>query len=665
MLTWTAPGNDGDQGWAAQYFFRYSTTPDSAASWWELATEIANRAKPKRAGSPESLKVGGLAPSTPYYFAMKAVDQAGNLSLMSNAASCTTALPPDFVAPAPILDLRAGWARAYTIDLRWTATGDDGTAGTASSYDVRYSTQVPEDDGWWESATRVPVTQRPKPSGESEFITVTGLTPETTYYLAIKAADDVSNWSEISNFTYARTLRRTYPQLTVSSSLFGTRAWMGWTYDTEVYEVPFGSSFDLTMLGDAAWYDGAITGYSFAWDLENLVSPVTDPEGKGAWTPWDVERTIVHARFDKLQDRFLYMKCRDDGGSTTLATIHFRVVSFGAVKNLGYVDDWRLYPRHGTNSEMNDDSAWQMMLDGYDYGWGWDACSWDEWDAPEGEEIPSLEWLSQFRVIVWSINDNRMIPADSKSAWYNMGVPGTDHVLALYLASDVWEGEKGKLWIYGKSLIESAVMPYGGPFCEYPYGVDSGASLASCKIRPRSFAYDFMHLRGDFDRNDPNGGGTRVNFFSNWGDQFRYIYLNPDSLPIEGYDAPPATELYPSLPRRLDVDLGKWRAENMRWCEVLDYPDPESNVQLTFFDPGAERPTGLVPLYRQRAASPTSHGEGRYCGFRYIPTYDEDHGELVYFFFHMYPILSDQSRAMTNVILTDWFGLPYPEAAGR
>ena len=102
--------------------------------------------------------------------------------------------PPDLIPPAAITDLAAAPGAAYgSVDLSWTASGDDGTVGTASSYDVRYSTSPINSEGAWSAAT--PVTSgvpTPKPSGQPEAMTVSGLAPNMTYYFAIRVLDEAA-----------------------------------------------------------------------------------------------------------------------------------------------------------------------------------------------------------------------------------------------------------------------------------------------------------------------------------------------------------------------------------------------------------------------------------------------------------------------------------------
>jgi parallel beta-helix repeat protein len=106
----------------------------------------------------------------------------------------------DTVPPSIINDLGATTGnKEGTVDLTWTAPGDDGTSGTAANYIVRYATTAITTDSGWTSATNVSGEPTPKPSGNQENMTVGGLTPGQKYYFAIKTQDEVPNTSELSN----------------------------------------------------------------------------------------------------------------------------------------------------------------------------------------------------------------------------------------------------------------------------------------------------------------------------------------------------------------------------------------------------------------------------------------------------------------------------------
>lgn len=111
---------------------------------------------------------------------------------------------PDTVAPAAVVDLVAENPGSNTMDLRWTATGDDGFSGRATSYDLRYSVSPIDDGNFYDAAeARAP---RPGPTGAIEQAAVTGLDFSTTYYFAIRVGDEYGSLSEVSNLASGTTL---------------------------------------------------------------------------------------------------------------------------------------------------------------------------------------------------------------------------------------------------------------------------------------------------------------------------------------------------------------------------------------------------------------------------------------------------------------------------
>ena len=97
-----------------------------------------------------------------------------------------------------------------SASLTWTAPGDDGNTGTASEYDIRYSTS-PITVANWNAATQCIGEPAPQPVGSSERFTLTRLSPSTIYYFALKTGDEVSNWSPLSNVASGTTLSKLSP----------------------------------------------------------------------------------------------------------------------------------------------------------------------------------------------------------------------------------------------------------------------------------------------------------------------------------------------------------------------------------------------------------------------------------------------------------------------
>jgi len=131
----------------------------------------------------------------------------------------------DTIPPATIIDLALSSPGISSIDLSWTAPGDDDDSGTASSYDVRYSTSL-IDDGNWSLAVQAIGEPVPLIAGLSESMTVSGLDSNTTYYFAIKTSDEIPNTSGLSNVPNLATLEG---EATIFYETFpgGDGAWNG------------------------------------------------------------------------------------------------------------------------------------------------------------------------------------------------------------------------------------------------------------------------------------------------------------------------------------------------------------------------------------------------------------------------------------------------------
>ena len=205
-VLWTATGDDGNVGTATTYDLRYRTvgiTGTDTLSWWNAATRVTGLPAPHPAGVTDSMRVRGLTPLTTYYFILKVADEVPNWSGYSNMAVKATS--GDQTPPSAIADLTVTGTTGTTMSLRWTAPGNDGTVGTAASYDIRYSTS-PITTSNWSSATQATGEPAPAVAGTQQTFTVSGLTPSRTYYVAIRATDSSGNVAGISNVPTATTL---------------------------------------------------------------------------------------------------------------------------------------------------------------------------------------------------------------------------------------------------------------------------------------------------------------------------------------------------------------------------------------------------------------------------------------------------------------------------
>ncbi len=205
VLVWTAPGEDGMDGTAARYDLRYTTLPITDMASFLGAAHVSGLPSPQAGGTGEQFTVNGLAPNITYNFAIVAYDATDQISELSNVISVTT--PPMDPPPSVISDLAVlpGSIGRHSLTLTWTAPGEDYMVGTASSYDLRYSTDPLDSMAAFNAATQVTGLSAPQPAGTAEQFTVTGLAINTTYDFAIIAYDAAGHASPLQYVVQATT----------------------------------------------------------------------------------------------------------------------------------------------------------------------------------------------------------------------------------------------------------------------------------------------------------------------------------------------------------------------------------------------------------------------------------------------------------------------------
>jgi hypothetical protein len=107
-------------------------------------------------------------------------------------------LPQSPVSPSEEELARSEGRLKQSVELTWTAPGDDGSVGQATQYNLRYSTTALSEQNW-SSATEAGALPTPEPAGTEQSTTVTDLEPKTQYYFGLKSADEAGNWSALSN----------------------------------------------------------------------------------------------------------------------------------------------------------------------------------------------------------------------------------------------------------------------------------------------------------------------------------------------------------------------------------------------------------------------------------------------------------------------------------
>ena len=187
-------------------------------------------------------------------------------------ASDDCAGPP--CSPADVNDFLVGFAEANALTLTWTATGDDGTSGSAYLVDIRISTS-PIDASNFAAAPLAYGKPTPKASGTGESYTVKGLRPETHYYAAMRIADEVGNYSGLA-FTEGTTAQGIWAVNTVEDGPNNVGFYSSLAYDSANnpsigYSDDTASSAKFAHWNGTAWETEVVdlnqgTGMSLAYD---------------------------------------------------------------------------------------------------------------------------------------------------------------------------------------------------------------------------------------------------------------------------------------------------------------------------------------------------------------------------------------------------------------
>ncbi|HDS09336.1 MAG TPA: hypothetical protein ENN73_03825, partial [Firmicutes bacterium] len=106
----------------------------------------------------------------------------------------------DQTPPANITNLTSYKNSDSSVNLKWTAPGDDGNTGTADHYVIKYNT-VNITESNWGSSTAISNPPAPAAAGSQQSCIVNNLTQGQTYYFGIKTYDEAGNYSGLSNIT--------------------------------------------------------------------------------------------------------------------------------------------------------------------------------------------------------------------------------------------------------------------------------------------------------------------------------------------------------------------------------------------------------------------------------------------------------------------------------
>ncbi|MBI2669678.1 MAG: fibronectin type III domain-containing protein [Candidatus Yanofskybacteria bacterium] len=184
-LSWSAPGDDNNVGTASTYQMRWSTIPITDANW-NAAFILSGLPAPQIANTTQSYIAIGLSPNVLHYFAMKTLDEANNISPLSNVSSRTTvALPPaDTTAPV-ISNILANSLTTSGATVTWTTN-------EASDTQVEYGTTTSYGSSTTLNTSLV----------TSHLQLLSGLSAGTLYHYRVKSKDAAGNLAVSGDLTF-------------------------------------------------------------------------------------------------------------------------------------------------------------------------------------------------------------------------------------------------------------------------------------------------------------------------------------------------------------------------------------------------------------------------------------------------------------------------------
>jgi hypothetical protein len=212
-LSWLTPGDNGYTGTlpsGSQYKIQYSTasngTGGGKSGWSYNNAQITISTSNVPVGTLVGYVITGLTGGVTYYIKIWTADEVPNWSNMSNTAT-TWAQVGDTTPPGAITTLSAEPGPVpESVKLSWLTPGDNeytGTLPSGSQYKIQYSTASNGTgggkSGWSYNNAQITISTSNVPVGTLVGYVITGLTGGVTYYIKIWTADEVPNWSNMSN----------------------------------------------------------------------------------------------------------------------------------------------------------------------------------------------------------------------------------------------------------------------------------------------------------------------------------------------------------------------------------------------------------------------------------------------------------------------------------
>ncbi len=264
------------------------------------------------------------------------------------------ALDNDSIPPSDPTGLTWLAYSTSSVKIRFNGSGDDGTVGQASSYDIRISTS-PLNNGNFMAATPMNVAIAPVNAGVPITTEVGGLPPGTVFYLGVVAVDNLGNRSNVlAGGPYRTKAARVdtvesgswFAPATGTWAVSSTGAHAGLRCWTDSPGGNYANNTNMELRSRLIGVPGSATLFYYAnYTLENNYDYLYCDVSYDKGTTWqNVSRVTGSSGGYRLQSVPLTTSARPFS-TENMAQIRFRLTSDGSVTADGvYLDDFFVVP---------------------------------------------------------------------------------------------------------------------------------------------------------------------------------------------------------------------------------------------------------------------------------------------------------------------------------
>ncbi len=473
------------------------------------------------------------------------------------------------IPPERIDDLVLEKLPGRQVRLGWTAPGDDEDWGRAAVYDIRFSSSTLTEQTW-DSASVVADPPVPAPAGERERFVVE--LPDGSWRLAIRAADEVPNWSGISNVVECE-IEDKIPPAAVGNlivSHYTTRsATLTWTAPGNDGDAGRAAAYDLRRSGDPITEEN--------WDEAARIDGIPPPGEPGSLESLTVEELVENETYH------FALKTGDDrenwsGISNDASVFTADVIPPNPVRDLSATSPSEDRIVLQWTAPGDDDTLGQAAV--YDLRYALAPLSEDSWDGAiriEGLPAPAPAGAAEeFEIVAPESGQMYYIglkSADDASNWSYLSrvataYPGANALMRLTYSSTRYGAEYPDWSPDGQLIVFSADWePSSDARVRHLYTIPAGGGTVTRLTE--------LPLGGIMPKWSPDGSQIA---FRAWRDDFPHTVVD-----LAVMDALPGAAVRTLVAggRTIMLSGPVWSPDGLRiayYSWTFDYPNPLDSV---------------------------------------------------------------------------------------